>query len=203
MRAARRAACALAVLLGFCGAVGAWMRPDVDCRINPAARHAISVGDVVFFRTTTWRGKIVRLLQFDTDDYAHAGVVVGNVPDLLVAHACPTEPATVRIESLHELLMRDEITAFAVYRPRAGQTEAVRAGRIAADYAHRATPFDFDFNLGDDREVYCTELVWLAYRSSGLTIEATDRILFPAELLHTRFFEEVRPGGRAPCLPRG
>ena len=187
----RGAAAGLALLLAAGGAVFAWTRLGTGRDVRPVLRSAAWVGDVVFFRTTTWRGRIVRLFQFDMDDdFAHVGVVVRVTPDVLVAHACPTEPAAVRIDRLDELLMRDEITAAAVFRPRADDAEATAAATIAEDYARRAIPFDFDFELADDRAVYCTELVWLAYRSAGLKIGTTGRILFPADLLQGGFFAE-------------
>ncbi len=62
---------------------------------------------------------------------------------------------------------------------------------VAEEYAAKETPFDFDFELADDHAVYCTELIWLSYRTAGLKIKATRNILFPADLVHTGFFKPL------------
>lgn len=153
---------------------------------------AISAGDVVFFRTTTWRGSLVRLLQENGDDFTHAGIVVDAASnDVRVAHACPVEPAIVRIDRLSDLLAKDEITSVAIYRPRVRRAEALKATMIAEDYAARQIAFDFEFDLADDHAVYCTELIWLSYRIAGLKFKASRNIIFPADLVHTGFFEPL------------
>ena len=160
--------------------------------VRLAVPAGLARGDVVLFRTTTWRGQLVRALQRD-GNFAHAGILVQGGGDARVAHACPTQPAVVKIERLADLLRRDEITSAAYYRPRVSPDAAARAAAIAREYARRATPFDFEFDLSTDRAVYCTELIWLAYRSAGLRLATRGRIIFPADLVRTGFLAPLSP----------
>jgi len=137
----------------------------------------------IFFGTTTWRGRLVRLFESRDDEFAHVGVIVGVEGDARVVHADPTGAGAVRLERLSELLRREEISSIAIYHPRVRDAEAARAAKTALKYASSRTPFDFEFSLTDDHAVYCTELVWLLYRTAGLRIERSSHILFPSDLL--------------------
>jgi uncharacterized protein YycO len=170
----------IALLRGF----GRETKLDASATLKPSN---CSPGDVIFFRTITWCGRIVRLLEYNGDNFTHVGVVVRCTAGIYVAHASPAGPALARVDRLSDLLSSNEITSFSVYRPRASDHALVRAARIAQSYADRKVPFDFDFELGDDKKIYCTELVWLAYRAAGLR-NTSRGILFPDDLLRTNFF---------------
>lgn len=155
----------------------------------------------MFFRTTTWRGRLVRLFESGDDEFTHVGVIVRtSALGLDVAHASPVAEREVRVDRLSDLLSRSEISSVAVYHPRAGETDARRAAGIALSYANAHTPFDDEFRLDEDRTVYCTELVWLAYRKFGLRIGASERILFPSDLVASGFF---RPGRKVDLVSGG
>lgn len=156
-----------------------------------------TVGDVVFFQTTTWRGQLVRFLQTGDAGFTHVGIVVANERGIEIAHASPLGPRTVQIEPLDRILTAKDVTGCAVYHAAVTDAEAARAARIATDYALRRIPFDFDFDLSNDSAVYCTELVWLSYRSAGLRLPAYSGILFPADLLKTDFFERNAPSNHS------
>jgi hypothetical protein len=184
--------CAIVLLAGAIALYWSSQSRALGRRAGLMIAEPISVGDVVFFHTTTWRGRLVRILQQDGDNFTHVGIVVdAGANDVRIAHACPVKPAIVRIERLVNVLARPEITSATVYRPRVRKGEAVRAAAIAEQYASRQTPFDFNFELTDDQAVYCTELVWIAYRQAGLTIKASRNILFPSDLVHAGFFEPL------------
>lgn len=151
--------------------------------------RAVAAGDVVFFRTTTWRGRLVRALEGDSEEYTHVGIVIdADTKAPRIAHACPIKPAIVRIERLPDILANDEVTSAVIYRPRVPEAQARKAALIAERYAARKVPFDFEFDLADDSAVYCTELIWLSYRGAGLKIEVSHNIIFPADLVRAGFF---------------
>lgn len=175
-------------------------RPNQAIDPSPAV-----VGDVVFFRTVTWRGYVVRLLELGHDDYSHVGIVAGNGPGgLTIVHAAPVgaagEDGTVQVEPLRQILARSEIADLAFYRPRAAPAAAEEGVRIASRYAARKTPFDHDFDLTDDGAVYCTELIFLAYRGAGLDLHASGRIVYPSDLLQSGFFSPLGKAAEAARL---
>lgn len=190
---------ALVLLPIVCTCALACGRAQAEVRFpSKMKRVAASVGDVVFLRTTTWRGRVVRIFESGRDDFSHVGVVVEVAGDSLrIAHAAPGEDGglgIVRVDELAALLARDDVVSADIYHARVSEDDAKRAAGIALGYAKSQTPFDRNLRLDDDHAVYCTELVWLSYGQFGLTVRSRSAILFPSDLLTTGFFvvrEEV------------
>ncbi len=125
-------------------------------------------GDLLLLGSCTIRGMVVRLLNSDTD-YAHVALVcVGPDGDLLLLHADPRQGCMAEPLSAH--LARHEVPGVAVLRPQA-PPETLQA---AVAYAWRAVeekrPFNHTFRYGEDKGVYCTELVLEAYRQTGVQL---------------------------------
>lgn len=195
------ATCIVASVATACALWRALLRPPVHRPVFDESMLGASVGDVVFFCTTTWRGRLIRLLGDVDDEFTHVGVIArSDQHGLHVVHASPVEGSTVRMDRLVDLLSRREISCAAIYHPRVSESEALRAASIARSYANTRTPFDHEFRLEDDHAVYCTELVWLSYRNAGLRIHRTGSIVFPSDLIHSGFF---RPGARTSNRSRG
>ncbi len=109
--------------------------------------------------------------------YSHIGLVkrLGGRP--VVIHAVPGDDLDssrpVTIESLVSYLSQDTTTAAALYRVRAEHAHlAGAAAEIAYSFALAGLPFDSGFDLATDDRLYCTELVWKAYRLAGLDLAA-------------------------------
>ena len=188
-----RWAVGLVLLPIVCTCALACARAQANVRLPSKMRRvAVSVGDVVFLRTTTWRGRVVRIFESERDDFSHVGVIVEVAGDRLrFAHAAPGEnggSGIVRVDDLAALLARDDVVSADIYHARVSEDDAMRAAGIAWGYAKSQTPFDRGFRLDDDHAVYCTELVWLSYRQFGLTVRSRSAILFPSDLLTTGFF---------------
>jgi hypothetical protein len=89
----------------------------------------------------------------------------------------------------------------AAYRPREGRA-AEPASREAVGYFERKTLFDRQFDISDGERVYCTELVWLAYKRAGLDLgEGTEdflsdvpiygKVLLPSRLSGSSHLEKI------------
>ncbi len=171
-----------------------------------AARADVRPGDLVFRRG---RG-LVSLAVLAADPaarYTHVGLVVQAAGDTLVAHATPGPrggpPAPVRLEPLAVFLAGDRTVHAAVLRPPARY--ARRAARIARAYAARPLVFDDAFDLATPDRLYCTELVWRAYRTAGLDLvggafgttwlpwRAGERFVLPSALHRSPHLRRVYP----------
>jgi uncharacterized protein YycO len=107
--------------------------------------------------------------------YSHTGVirVINGVP--FVVHAITGEPQggddIVKAEPLALFLAYDRASATAVYRLKEDADHvADKAADVALSYAARRVPFDGDFDLASADKLYCTELVWRAYREVGVDL---------------------------------
>jgi hypothetical protein len=167
-----------------------------ESRSSPAVYRRLHVdgpafapGDVVFRRGRSLISRAV--LAADGDgEYSHVGLIAVSAGRVWVLHATPDEAPDIKggvlAEPLEAFLAPEYASAAALYRPR--DARAGRAAERAAwGWVHARLPFDdaFDFESAD--KLYCTELVWRAYQSTGIDLEAgvsgpRGRYLLPGRL---------------------
>ena len=125
-------------------------------------------GDLVFMRGRTWRSWFVRFID-DIDDFSHVGIVrfVNGVPNVI--HAAP-EAEVVQLESVGDFLAQSNTDDVGIYRLINGQLIADEASLEAWNYFVRGTSFDHKFDILRDETLYCTELVWRAYKNVGVDL---------------------------------
>ena len=163
-------------------------------------------GDVVFRRGGSLASDLV-LSADGRSTFSHVGIVkvVEGVP--WVIHAIVDEPpgdaGSVKFEPLREFLTPDRAIEAAIYRPRSSfQKNGEVAAQVAMTYANRHVPFDSDFDLATPDKLYCTELIWRAYREAGIELTdgrfdqlslpfAHDSYLLPSTLQASRFLEPL------------
>jgi hypothetical protein len=138
-----------------------------------AGQFGFRNGDVVLRRGS---GVISRsVLTWDTrSTYSHAGLIVEDADGILVVHVEPrvgSGAGHVVVEPLAAFLAADRATAAAVYRLRSG-TQAVLnlAVGAALDFADQKLPFDERFDVTAPTRLYCTELVWRAFRAAEIDL---------------------------------
>lgn len=147
-------------------------------RSDPPAdlsKLVVEDGDVVFRRGRSLNSRAVLLADQDSR-FSHVGVVIGSATsEASVVHAVPStedDLGGVRIEPLAEFLSEKKAVTWGVYR--LAREDRLAFSKEAAKYAEKAgregVEFDSAFELVDDSKLYCTELVWRAYRAAGLDI---------------------------------
>jgi hypothetical protein len=106
--------------------------------------------------------------------YSHVGIVHLEGGEAGVIHTVASEltgRGYVRIEPLREFIGEDSADAAALYRPQDASPEALRgAVRAALKLAAARVPFDTRFDLETEDRLYCTELVYLAFRRAGVKL---------------------------------
>src|ERR1700761_8478605 len=162
--------CGLALLLAVSGRPPAFPASPAfhGVRYNPSL---FATGDVVLRRGRDFVSGVV--MAGDPDgQFSHAGIVWRSGSSVFVIHTLPaegTDAGGARIEPLAGFLAPPAASLAALLRSRtADRAAAARAGTIALGYAHRRLPFDDGFDLATDDRLYCTELVWKAFRSAGV-----------------------------------
>lgn len=159
-------------------------------------------GDLVFVRGRSWRSRIVLLFNSGGSDFSHVGLVWRRNGKAFVIHATPTssnnpEGGGVMLDPLRQFLSTKHVSQAALYRVNDRNRDiAKRAAATAQQYAARALPFDHDFDASTPSKLYCTELIWRAYRAAGLNLRGTFSVsdtdpLLPAALSQSRSLIEV------------
>lgn len=134
-------------------------------------------GDVLFRRGRTFLSRAV-LVADEGGGFSHVGIVVATPGGLGVVHTLPGPNGATggtRLETLPDFLAAGRASDAALYRlARRPDGDAGHPSRTAAmaavRFAELAVPFDDDFDLTSEDRLYCTELVWAAYRRAGLDL---------------------------------
>ena len=161
--------------LGVIGAVVAvrWSgEPDYETTPLAIDADALRAGDLVFRRGRSLTSRMV-LAADQRSPYSHVGIVYRGDDGPRILHAIPGED----FDSLMPLQVASPAAfteaASAVSIRRLAQDDAGVAERAAASawsYTRDAVRFDADFDLQSRDAMYCTELVWHAYRDAGLDL---------------------------------
>lgn len=161
----------LGSLLVLGSLVAAGHTPDAEARLS-AEGILFRSGDVLFLRGNGLLTQAVLAVD-DASAYSHVGLVHQVGSTSLLVHASPgdslAETTRIRVEPIERVFA--ESRAAVLYRPRPPFREiGARAAAIAHRYVDEGRTFDAGFCLDTERELYCTELVWRAYREAGLDL---------------------------------
>jgi uncharacterized protein YycO len=130
------------------------------CIVLPtrAAEH-LRDGDIIF--QTSRSGQSLAIQRATHSPYSHVGLVFLRDGKPFVLEAI----ATVRYTPLAAWTTRGDGAKYVVRRLKSGlSADQARALRTAAE-SHAGKPYDLYFEWSDER-IYCSELVWKAYRDA-------------------------------------
>ena len=158
-------------------------------------------GDIVFVNGKRWRTKIVRLFDKSPRGFAHAGIVriVDGLPH--VVHASP-ELGKVGMQSMEDFFSFENVDYARVYRFSGDPAVAEAASLRALEYCTREIPFDDRFDTSRTEAMYCTEVIWRAYKAEGIDLARGNwefarnpivqgRVLLPYKLSLSPHLEEA------------
>jgi hypothetical protein len=150
---------------------GASSNQAPDCPGLPYGRMA--EGDLAF---RCGRGVFSRAVTAAGSEgiYSHIGLLVNDGGTWKVVHAVPRERESagdfdrVKAEPVETFFRSDRACSGALVHT--GLADSAKVGKMksaALQYARDSVPFDHDFSLEDSTRLYCTELVWRLYLTSG------------------------------------
>ena len=131
-------------------------------------------GDLIFRRGRSIESRIV-LLTDGNSDYSHVGIIYIKDKKPFVIHSVPGEISEeyelIKMESVEEFLSKEKATRFAVFRLEdALMNITAAASEFAYDCYLKKYCFDNQYDLLSDKKLYCTELIWKAYKNAGVDI---------------------------------
>ncbi len=164
-------------------------------------------GDVVFRRGRSLVSRSVLALDRDSP-FSHVGLIRLANGAARVVHALPPEDDNgaggIVIEPLETFLSTDKASRAAIYRLHPGDSGIAEiAAEAAYRYALAGVPFDEGFDARDEHALYCTELIWAAYREAGVDLVGEDFVelrsairkgsyIFPSTLTKSPRLERLR-----------
>jgi Permuted papain-like amidase enzyme, YaeF/YiiX, C92 family len=170
-------------------------RPN-DPRLWPTVRNhpELQEGDLIFQRGDDLVSKLI-LSMAANSRFSHVGIFITTGDEEYIIDSIPNRG--VRAQVVADFL--DESDQNIVFRPKGINSVAIAKIR---EYVHKqiGKPFDNDLKISDESAIYCTELIFNAFRYGDLPslekiqlIEVnvfTERILLPDSLSRWEGLEE-------------
>lgn len=138
-----------------------------SCSQEPKAplsfdREILQNGDLVYRLGKGVFSKYFKQVSDSVQTYSHVGFVHITSDSIHVVHAEASELTFigyVRRDPIDEWL--HDVKKWGLYRIDRPQEVRNQVLQVALDYHGKRVPFDMDFSLKDDKEIYCTELIGL------------------------------------------
>jgi hypothetical protein len=147
-------------------------------------RNKFKNGDIICRLGNGYFSNIFKNFSSSEKIYSHIGIIERSNDSVFVIH-CEASELTgvgyVKRENINIFL--HNINTWALYR--FSEKDSIKKGIVlnAKTYYEKKTPFDLKFDLTNDREVYCSELVALCINKSF-----NDSIIKPRLYLNKKCF---------------
>ena len=170
--------------------------------------NILNDGDLLFVKGTTLRSRIVNFLNTNEKEYSHVGIlrIINNTP--FIIHSSPNNNFNnnhdvISKQKLNEFFKFNKVTNVTIYRLQSNFINIpTKASLFAESYLNRSVLFDHDFNLDNDNKLYCTELIWCAYKKAGIDLIKNNfdilntpivkgRAIFPSTLSNSKYLSEI------------
>jgi hypothetical protein len=139
---------------------------------NAIDKDKVEDFDIILSKGQSVQSKFIGLFKFSIEDYSHIGIVIkekdGNI---FILHSTPdgTNTNGIRYDDLQTFLNLSDVSGYKVLRYKSISFDfRMRLRKEFDKYKTRKAHFDFDFNNYENNKIYCSELVWLVFRNSGL-----------------------------------
>lgn len=159
-------------------------------------------GDLVLRRGRSAESFVVYL--FDNNrDYSHIGVVVIENQVPYIIHVVPDRPGLVRKDSPEAFLSYENASHFKIIRSDFQPLKLDFVASSAMSFYTRHLSFDNKYDLSTDNELYCTELVIKAFKSSNINFPdispqkiqvllGTFAVIMPSSFLENSHFTTIQ-----------
>lgn len=153
-------------------------------------------GDLVFRNGLA--GESLVVTSTSNSDYSHVGIAYNSPDGWMVIHAVPGEAPKGQqeymvCEPISVFYNTDRAMAGATARVDCDSTIALAAMNAALKKREDKVIFDNDYNTADSTQIYCSELVWLAYKSQGIDLldgKEVPKVIYPEDIWTSQHVKE-------------
>lgn len=166
-------------------------------------------GDVIFRQGTSILSRSVNWIDRKAV-YTHVGLVTNQDGVFSVIHIVPGEyledakGAIIRVDTIDKYLSEEGVVGISIHRYLPGQQldVTIRAVAVAESFVRNQVVFDNGFSLETPQEMYCTELIWRAFKAAGVDLVngvfdrigapfGPEEVLYTSSLIRSKYFHEV------------
>ena len=147
------------------------------------------------------------LLTDGETEYSHVGLIYLHKGKPYVIHAVPIESGEkdefIKMQSLEDFLSNENAAKFAVYRVADSlHNTSLVASKFVYKCFLKKYSFDDDYDLKTDNKLYCTELIWKAYKHAGIDlvkgrlcnlnfILVSKKIIVPSSIIKSKLLKKI------------
>jgi uncharacterized protein YycO len=161
------------IILFFCNGSVYQQDQAADKKIR-YSESAFRNGDIIFQRGINIASTFV--VSVDSRSvYSHVGIIYKSHNHIFVIHILPesneSKDGLVRMELLGDFLSPERTSGFALYRLSKNNGKIPsKAADFAISFFKQRIHYDYDMNNKNHEKLYCTELVWWAYRMASVDL---------------------------------
>jgi len=141
--------------------------------VSEIDKNKIEDFDIIISKGQSVHSKLIGLMKFSFQEYSHIGIMIKDNDKIFVLHSTPdgTNDNGIRYDDLQTFFDLSDVSDYTVMRhqyisPNYRQRLWIEFERLK----NSQTPFDFDFDNYDHRKIYCSELVYIIFKNSGLSM---------------------------------
>ncbi|KAF0148028.1 MAG: hypothetical protein FD143_2971 [Ignavibacteria bacterium] len=127
--------------------------------------------DLILTKGQSIQSKLISLLNLSLEDYSHVGVISKVNGKIFILHSTPdgTENNGIRYDDLQTFIDLSDVCDYKLLRYKHITSDIhYKIKSEFEKYKTTSVPFDYDFNNYDHKKIYCTELILIIYKNSGL-----------------------------------
>lgn len=154
--------------------------------------------DIILSKGESAQSKLIGLLNFSTDDYSHVGMMIRENDKISVLHSTPDGKNNngIRYDDFQTFIKISNVSNYIVLRNLKLSANSRQKLKLQFNkYKNFKAPFDFDFNNHENKNIYCTELVFLILRDSGI-LKVSDfdlnKPIYPWDFLNVKALVKVK-----------
>ncbi|MBT8385775.1 MAG: hypothetical protein KJO12_00055 [Ignavibacteria bacterium] len=163
-------------------------------------------GDLIFRRGISIESQIV-LLTDQESDFSHVGMIYKIKGEVFVIHTVPREddadPGYIKLEPINQFLSDGKASRLAIFRLTQNFSEKINiASNFAYKFYIKKYYFDNNYDLVSDKQLYCTELIWKAYKLAGIDlvcnrlkdiniIVASRTMIMPSSIIESKLLKKI------------
>ena len=140
--------------------------------INEVDENKIEDFDIILSKGQSVQSKLISIFKLSIEDYSHIGMMIKENHKVFVLHSTPdgTKTNAIRFDDLQTFFDLSSVSDYTVLRYHALSQDLRQKLKIEFErYKNSQVPFDSNFNNFDHRKIYCSELVCIIFKNSGLS----------------------------------
>lgn len=159
--------------------------------------------DIIISSGQSAMSKIENVFNFTSKSFSHIGILVQENGQFYVLHATPdgTPENGIRYDAIQTFIDLSNVNYFEILRfKNLSPPDIENINTIITHYKTQNLPFDYGFDNLDKTKMYCSELVYDVFKTSGLWIAGIDlnKLIYPekfTKLIELEGVYERKAGG--------